>query len=83
MFELRFSTKLQIRCSAALRESDAYPEHFHTEKPMFTALLSFTISEPHAESSRDEELRRVIEILVPQTQIFAGNMVHTLKNQRI
>ena len=28
---------------AALRESDAYPEQFHTEKSKFTALVSFTV----------------------------------------
>ena len=40
MFELRRSA---VKLSAALHESDAYPEQFHTEKSKFTALVSFTV----------------------------------------
>ena len=49
----------------ALRES--YPEQFHTRKSMFTALVSFTISNSYRisqGSTKDEDLKELCRNLI-------------------
>ena len=39
---------------AALRESDAYPEQFHTEKSQFTTLVGFAVVCSYLGNVKDE-----------------------------
>ena len=43
MIESRASAVKGVNFGAALRESDAYPEQFRTEKSKFTTLVGFTV----------------------------------------
>ena len=53
---------LSIKFGAALHGSDAYPEQFRTDKYMFSALISFTITTSYRisqENVKDEDLKEL------------------------
>ena len=65
---------LSIKFGSALRGSDAYPEQFHADKSMFSALISFTFATSYRisqENVKDEDLKELWHGLSLKTKVIS------------